>query len=219
MQEPLPVLYSFRRCPYAMRARLALAVSGQACILREVELRNRPPQLREVSPKATVPVLVLADGDVIEESLEIMHWTLNRQDPENWLRPEAGQRDEAEELITNCDGEFKAHLDRYKYSDRYEGAKPEESRALAAEFLHALDRRLNGAGYLLGPNTCLADMAILPFVRQFALADRDWFDAQAWTHLRRWLDDFVASELFERIMKKHPVWQPDANDLIADWRG
>lgn len=197
---PLPVLYSFRRCPYAIRARLALLVSGQAAVLREVVLRDKPDALRQASPKATVPVLLLPDGQVIDQSLDIMRWALARSDPEGWLlRDDAG-------LIAANDGPFKQHLDRTKYPDRHD-SDPTIHRAAALDWLYMLDRRLDGSGQLCGATRGLVDMAIFPFVRQFAAIDPVWFAAQALPHLRRWLDGHLQSPLFATAMLRVTPWR------------
>ncbi|MHC4822992.1 MAG: glutathione S-transferase [Planctomycetota bacterium] len=206
MTEPLPVLYSFRRCPYAMRARLALSVSGQEVEHREVDLKDRPEELRTVSPKATVPVLVLADGTVLEESLEIMHWALGNADPEAWLHRTPELVELTGSLIHRNDGDFKFHLDRYKYATRYEDVDAEEHRAAASVILRDLETRLKDSPFLTGSAFTMADAAIAPFVRQFAFADRTWFDAQDWPQLGAWLDTFLSSSRFQGIMRKFPVW-------------
>ena len=195
-----PILYSFRRCPYAMRARLALLVSGTVCELREVKLRDKPAALIAASAKATVPVLVLPDGGVIDQSLDIMRWALDRNDPEGWL---AG--DDAL-LIAANDGPFKHHLDRAKYPGRYEGEGDDRARAL--EMLEPLEVRLSATANLCGDARSLTDMALLPFVRQFAEIDRMWFDAQPLPGLQRWLNDHLASDLFAAAMVRWPVWRP-----------
>jgi len=197
----LPILYSFRRCPYAMRARLALRLGGQVVELREVELKNRPQALYEISPKGTVPVLQLVDGTVLEESLEVMKWALG-----------CITTPEMDALIQRCDQEFKHNLDRYKYSTRYEDADPEIHRAAASEFLNELERLLEPN--LFGEQLSLADLAILPFVRQFAFADRKWFDAQPWPQLIAWLDNFIHGELFLSIMDKNQPWQPEHQKVL-----
>ncbi len=194
-----PILYSFRRCPYAMRARVALLVSGQAVAHREILLRAKPAAMLAASPKATVPVLVLPDGRVIDESLEIMRWALEPHDPEAWL---AG--DDAALIATN-DGPFKRHLDRYKYAERH-GSDPIAHRTEAAGVLDALEARLRDRGQLCGVRRTLTDMAIFPFVRQFAAVEPDWFAAQPWSALREWLAGHLASELFARAMVRHPLW-------------
>lgn len=209
-----PILYSFRRCPYAMRARLALSVSGQAHELREVVLKNKPAGLLAASPKGTVPVLVLPGGEVIDESLDIMRWALGRHDPAQWLSPPGASSDEMEALIAGNDGDFKRHLDRYKYPNRYADESGGEAagfalkhRTEAAHWLAQLDTRLTG-GWLMGAQASLADMALLPFVRQFAHTDPDWFAAQAWPRLQGWLAAFEASDLYAGMMQKHAPWQP-----------
>lgn len=207
MPQEDPILYSFRRCPYAMRARLALTVSKQKVEHREVVLRNKPLALLDASPKGTVPVLVLPDGRVLDESLDIMLWALNQNDPESWL-PDAQKHESAMALIRQNDGPFKAALDRYKYPDRYEGASSEEAREQACRIIGALDEKLSQNTWLFGQSPGLADMAILPFVRQFAHVDRDWFYAQPWQATISWLDRFKASEIFKTIMKKHEAWTP-----------
>ena len=201
----LPVLYSFRRCPYAMRARLALAVSGQMVELREVVLRAKPAALLEASPKGSVPVLVLPDGQVIDESLDIMCWTLARRDPAGWLSPEQGSAAAMHALIAECDSDFKFHLDRSKYPDRFPGTVAAEHRSAAAGFLARLEAQLI-APYLFGTRPALADMAIVPFVRQFAQVDPAWFAAQGWSNLQAWLERILESTLFAQIMHKTPAW-------------
>lgn len=204
-----PILYSFRRCPYAMRARLALAASGQRVELREVALRDKPAELLDASPKATVPVLVLPDGAVIEESLDVMRWALAISDPEGWWPDDPGERARIDTLIAVNDGAFKAALDRYKYPDRYAGETIDRSaqRAIAAAILSGHDERL-ASGWLVGGRPTLADVALLPFVRQFAHVDRDWFDAQPWPNLIGWLDRFLQSARFAAIMGKYRPWRP-----------
>jgi len=185
-----------------MRARLALAVSKQSYTLHEVDLKNRPAELYAISSAGTVPVLVLEDGLVLHQSLDIMRWTLGNHDPHSWLPVGAKQVGEVQALLAQCDGDFKFHLDRYKYATRYEGAVMEEHRGLAAEILWQWNKNLTEGAFLCGPEPCLADYALGPFVRQFALANRAWFDAQTWAALRQWLDAFTASALFARIMQK-----------------
>ncbi|MGB5723752.1 MAG: glutathione S-transferase [Parasphingorhabdus sp.] len=199
----LPVLYSFRRCPYAMRARMALLVSATPVRLREVVLREKPEEMIAASPKATVPVLVLPDGQVIDESLAIMHWALERNDPEHWLQGNAAES----ALIAEADGPFKGHLDRYKYPVHYENVDPLDHRAGGLVFLEKLDALLQDSGQLTGAKPTLADHAIFPFVRQFANNDRDWFDQLPLPALQKWLSDHLASPLFATTMQKYPQWK------------
>ena len=203
-----PILYSFRRCPYAMRARMALLASGTVCELREIVLRGKPQELFAASPKGTVPVLVLPNGTVIEESLDIMLWALERNDPEHWLTPEHGELDDMRQLIAQCDGDFKFHLDRYKYPNRYDHVDALEHRAAGADFLLMLESRLAHWPYIFGSRPALADIAIFPFVRQFAQTDQAWFDAHPWPHLIRWLSTLLDSALFSSVMHKFNPWEP-----------
>lgn len=196
------ILYSFRRCPYAMRARLALHVSGLTYEHREVVLRDKPAAMLEVSPKGTVPVLVTAKGKVLEESLDIMRHALAQNDPDGWL-----DRDDPA-LVAANDGPFKHHLDRYKYATRYEGVDSDRHRAAAVEILAELDQRLAASTYLCGDERGFADIAIFPFVRQFANHDRERFAADRMSHLQAWLETLVSSRLFTAIMEKHPKWEP-----------
>ena len=203
-----PILYSFRRCPYAMRARMALLASGTVCELREIVLRGKPQELFAASPKGTVPVLVLLNGTVIEESLDIMLWALERNDPEHWLTPEHGELDDMRQLIAQCDGDFKFHLNRYKYPNRYDHVDALEHRAAGADFLLMLESRLAHWPYIFGSRPALADIAIFPFVRQFAQTDQAWFDAHPWPHLIRWLSTLLDSALFSSVMHKFNPWEP-----------
>lgn len=202
----LPILYSFRRCPYAMRARLAVLSSERTCELREIVLRDKAPEFIATSPKATVPVLVRGDGTVLEESLDIMFWALGVHDPENLL-PGNKDADAMRDLVALSDGPFKQRLDRYKYSNRYEGVDGLQERDGARDFLTGLDARLRSSVWLFGDQPKYADFAILPFVRQFAFVDRPWFDAQPWPALHVWLQSFLASERFAAVMVKYPKWQ------------
>jgi glutathione S-transferase len=196
-----------------MRARLALDVSGPVLELREVSLRNKPPEMLQASAKGTVPVLVLPDGRVIDESLDIMLWALGRNDPERWLIPESDSPAAMRELIDRFDSHFKRHLDRYKYPSRFPGADPLVDRGAACQDLQLLEDRLTRTAYLAGGRVSLADMAIVPFVRQFANVDSSWFASQSWSALQRWLRTLVESPRFERIMHPVPVWAPTKSDF------
>lgn len=204
----IPILYSFRRCPYAMRARMALLVSGTAYAHREVLLRDKPAAMLAASPKGTVPVLVLADGTVIDESIDIMRWALAQNDPEDWLaRADA-------ELVALFDGAFKHHLDRYKYAGRYD-ADPLVHRAAGLAMLAELDTRLADLDYLGGAKPGFNDIAIFPFVRQFAGVDAAWFAADAPRRVREWLSVLVASDLYERAMVRIEPWAEETAPAIA----
>ncbi len=195
-----PILYSFRRCPYAMRARMAIAVSGTAVRLREVLLKDKPEEMLAASAKGTVPVLI-DGGRVIDESLDVMLWALAKNDPEGWL----SCKDDA--LIAENDGPFKHHLDRYKYSTRYEGADAEEHRTAGLAFLEKLDARLTDSDYLHGAERGFSDIAIFPFVRQFRIADKEWFDAAPIPNVQQWLKTLMDSALFKSVMEKYPLWK------------
>ena len=199
--SPAPILYSFRRCPYAMRARLALWAAGIAVELREVKLAAKPPALIAASPKGTVPVLVLGDGTVIDQSLDIMRWALAQADPEGWL---AGD-DTA--LIATFDGPFKHHLDRAKYPGRYDEDGVSDHRAAALALLAPLEERLASAPFLCGANRTLADAALFPFIRQFAAIDPAWFAAQPVARLQDWLTRHLDWSVFAAVMPKFAPWQ------------
>ncbi len=197
----LPILYSFRRCPYAMRARMAVAASGVQVELREVVLRNKPSEMLEASPKATVPVLVLPDGKVLEESLEIMRWALEQSDTEGWL----GHEDQ--ELILATDGPFKQSLDRYKYPHRYGLADGIVHRDAAVAHLTQVNDLLATGPYLGGAKPAFTDIALFPFVRQFAATDAEWFAAQSLPALQSWLNTLANSDRFNHIMTRYPQWK------------
>lgn len=200
-----------------MRARLALAVSGQTCELREVVLRHKPEELRQVSAKATVPVLVTTDGRVLEQSLDIMLWALQAHDPLQWL-PVPSDLTDALQWIKRFDDGFKPQLDRTKYPNRFDIADPSEPREAAARFLADLNQRLTDRPCVSGARWGLADAAMAPFVRQFAHTDSAWFASQPWPKLQTWLASFEASALFQRVMTKYPPWQPgQAQTLVFGW--
>lgn len=204
---PHSILYSFRRCPYAMRARLAIAVSGVQVILREVALKNKPEHLLSISAKATVPVLMVAEGDIIDESLDIMHWALQRHDPDGWLKLTPKQYKMSSQLIQSNDGEFKHWLDKYKYADRYPEHSEHYYRQQAELTLAVLEQKLTDNDFLISKHPSLADVALWPFIRQFAFVDKDWFDSAPYPHVRIWLMYFINSDLFNNIMAKVAPWQ------------
>ena len=198
----MTTLYSFRRCPYAMRARMALRYSGVEFSIVEVSLKAKPAEMLALSSKGTVPVLDV-DARVIDESLEIMRWALAQNDPQDWLLKDdpQGQLTMAA-LIEANDQSFKVQLNRYKYAERYPEHPMETYRAEGSEFLHKLDQLLERRDYLLAQHPSLADVALMPFIRQFAHVDRDWFAQTPYRHLQAWLQRFLESELFTAIMKK-----------------
>ena len=197
-----PILYSFRRCPYAMRARLALTYAGVQLEYREIELKHKPQAMLDISPKGTVPVLLLPDGQIIDESLDIILWTLEQHDPDGWL----SHQEQALTLIDINDNTFKQWLDKYKYADRY----PEHSQVYYREqgefFLYKLENLLLKHDYLHDNSPTLVDYAIFPFIRQFAFVDKAWFDHVPYPKLQMWLTQHLQSPLFEKIMVKQPVW-------------
>jgi len=197
-----PLLFSFRRCPFAIRARLAIKVSGVEVDTHEVSLRAKPKEMLECSPKGTVPVLKFADGRVLEQSLDIMQWALSLNDPEHWLDSDPSATDEIMALIKQNDESFKPALDLYKYAVRFPEHSEAYYREQAEPFLAELNTRLSRVGYLMGERYTLADMAIFPFIRQFRNVNPDWFYASRYHHLIVWLDRLISSELFQNIMQK-----------------
>ena len=207
-------LYTFRRCPYAMRGRMGLSIAGVPVHVREVVLRDKPTEMLEASPKGTVPVLLTSSGDIVDESLDVMRWALAQNDPEGWLDADP---DTTHELIARNDGPFKRALDRYKYPNRYsdEDLVPGAARASGLEMLQDLDARITAqGGQLVRTERSLADIAIFPFIRQFAHTDMDWFNAQDLPALQAWLEGHKQSSLFKGVMKKYAQWSPGADEPI-----
>ena len=201
MSEAL--LYSFRHCPYAMRARLALRYSGVPVRIIEVSLKAKPAEMLALSPKGTVPVLCVG-GQVIDESLAIMHWALAQNDPEDWLlKDDPAAQALMAGLLEENDQAFKVHLNRYKYAERYPEQTMEQYRAEGEVFLRRLEELLGQRDYLLADHLSLADVALVPFVRQFAHVDREWFATTPYLRLQQWLERFLASSLFTAIMAKN----------------
>lgn len=200
-----PILYSFRRCPYAIRARMALRYSDIKVEVREVKLSDMPDAMLQLSPKATVPVLDPGDGKVLEESLDVMRWSLSQSDPDSWLDIDA----ESSRLIERNDLDFKPLLDCYKYADRHPEFTQEEHRQRAEFFLDELNQRLRLQPFLGGDRCRLSDVAIFPFIRQFAGVDANWFEQCNYPALGNWLKAMLGSDLFLGVMKKNPFWQPD----------
>ncbi len=208
-----PLLYSFRRCPYAMRARLALYGSGMEVELREVVLRDKPVELRELSPKATVPVLVTVEGQVIDESLDIMLWALRQSDPEKWLLHDTELK-KVMVLIDQNDGQFKHWLDHYKYADRFPEYPASYYREQAEVFIATLEQRLTCQRYLMADRLSVADVAIFPFIRQFAHVDKPWFDQAPYPNVLRWLADLLESSWFVDVMVKYSQWNADSDVIL-----
>ena len=204
----LPILYTFRRCPYAMRARMALAYAGVDYELREVVLRDKPEAMLALSAKGTVPVLQLAD-QVIDESLDVMFWGLAQSDDSSWLSPHPVVQAQTDALIAQCEDDFKVWLDRYKYNNRQPAYTRDESRQQGERFLLELEQRLKrSSGAFIFGQLGLIDVAVMPFVRQFAFVDKAWFDQSDYPELRAWLDRMLQSELFQSVMHKYAKWVP-----------
>ena len=212
--EQQPIFWSFRRCPYAMRARLAVCSAGIRVELREILLRDTPAAFLHASPKGTVPVVELADGTVLEERRDVMQWALSQNDPDGWLDVQRRDPDQTASFLDALDGPFKTHLDRYKYASRFDPEAALEHRAAGAAMLAEFDARLAAQPGLSGEKNGLLDFATLPFIRQFRIADPVWFDAQPWPHLHRWLQAFLESPQFASVMKKYAAWQ-EGDDGVA----
>lgn len=213
MTVSLPRLYSFRRCPYAMRARLGIVFAELQVELREIVLRNKPAQMLAISPKGTVPVLQLTGSDsrVIEESREILEWALAQNDPHGLLNTDLTS---ANALIEQNDHKFKHWLDRYKYADRHPELSQLEYRHKGEVFLQVLEELLSKHKYLLSDNISIADIGIMPFVRQFAHVDRDVFYSLPYPHLQQWLKDWLEHPVFLQIMPKYQPWQ-EGDELVV----
>ena len=199
MSNALNVLYNYRRCPYAMRARMALVVANIQCSVHEIDFKNKPTAMLEVSPKGTVPVLVLGDGTLIDESLDVVLWALGQGDPEGYLDCDV---EIAKALIAKNDGAFKAALDRYKYPNRFPDEDCSNAREEALSYLKQLESLLQKHKNLMGDNVSVADICIFPFVRQFANVDKEWFEAQDILATQSWLNRHIQSDLFQKIFKK-----------------
>ena len=200
----LPILYSYRRCPYAMRARMALKLAGIEVEIREISLREKPTHMLQVSPKGTVPVLLLVDGSVIEQSLEIMQWALKEHALQ--VNIHADHRVSILDIISENDNAFKRALDAYKYPERYPNKTKNQHRADGEVFLQKLEIFLQDNLYLFSATPSLADIAIFPFVRQFAAVDATWFEQANYPKLHTWLKSLIESELFKSIIEKQPAY-------------
>lgn len=211
MTFPHPILYTFRRCPYAMRARMGIYASGMKVHLREIVLRDKPDHMLEISPKGTVPVLMLTNGDVIEESIDILKHALSQNDPHGLLDCD---KDLADSLIKTNDNDFKYALDRYKYPNRYPDEDCTKMRERGEEFLKQINDLLQNQKFLCGETISYADIAIFPFIRQFAHVDKGWFYARPYPNLQRWLKERLDSDLFKAIMEKFKPWN-ETGEIIT----
>ena len=207
------VLYSFRRCPYAMRARMALAYSKVPYEHREILLRDRPQTLYDLSPKGTVPVLQLDNGSVYDESVDIMKWALEKNDPDQWYKYNLEGQDR---LVTRNDEIFKRRLDRYKYHIRYPERPFEEYRRDVSEFLNEYNALFDSGSYMFGEAICFTDIALMPFVRQCAHVHLDWFNTN-FPDLAEWLNNLKGSELFKSIMPKYDLWVEGEMGTLVTW--
>ena len=206
----LPILYSLQNCPYAMRARLGILLAKQTVMLRAIVMQNKPPEMLVLSPKGTVPVLVLevmSKKTVIDESLDIMLWALNLNDPDNLLySQDADAISEMLQIIKDNDEDFKPKLEQYKRAKRFHGDDEEECRLLCEPFIQKLEHRLTQHEFLMGATPSLLDYALLPFIRQFSRVNRQLYLHGPYTHLQRWLNYHLQSRLFSKVMFKYPLW-------------
>jgi glutathione S-transferase len=193
-----------------MRARLAIAASGIQVEIREIVLKHKPAHMLSVSPKGTVPVLITTDDNIVDESLDIMHWALQQNDPNEWLTLTVEQQQNTTQLFQNNDGPFKHWLDKYKYADRHPEQTETYYRQQGELTLETLEQKLTENDYLVGNRLSVADIALLPFIRQFASIDRAWFDAAPYPQVQTWLNHFLNSDAFNNIMAKLPSWQENA---------
>ncbi|QQX78894.1 glutathione S-transferase [Shewanella sp. KX20019] len=211
----LPVLYSLRNCPYAMRARLAIYASGQQVHLRDLVLSDKPAEMLLASPKGTVPVLITAENSVIDESLAVMLWAFTQSDPQDYL--DASQPNalaEMLELISLFDNEFKGHLEKYRCSKRYHEPSLVADRGQCERYLGELESRLCKHQYLMSDNPSLADLALVPFIRQFGRVERQWYLQSAYPRLRQWLNAYLQSRMFSKVMTQYPMWLTSKEDIV-----
>ena len=215
MINKYPTLYSFRRCPYAMRARLALRLCKIECIIREISLKAKNSEFLQVSPKGTVPVLVLPNGKVLEESLDIINWSLEQNDPNNLKVNDEVTKKINDKYIQLFDKDFKFHLDRYKYSSRYNISNSEIHRNKARNILTEINSMLEGKDYIGGQCMSLLDISILPFVRQYRTADINWFDNHlGLRNINNWVNIFLNTEILASIMTKYKVWEKEDPPIL-----
>ncbi len=210
----LPVLYSFRRCPYAMRARMALVYCNIQVELREVDLKNKPQDLVLLSPKATVPVLLKADKSLLDESMDIIFWAMSVHDNHDWSKFNTEQQKIAKLLIIENDSDFKKYLDKYKYSQRFPEHSEHSYRQQGEQFLNKLNDRLLVSEFLIKDSLSYVDIAIAPFIRQFANVDFEWFKQSQYQPLVKWLSGILNSPIFMAAMQKYSVWQSGDTKII-----
>ena len=204
-----PILYTFRRCPYAMRARFAIRSSKIIVEIREIKLQEKPSEFLKLSPKGTVPVLITNSGEVLEESLDIIYWALNKNDPHKWLAKGKLENQEIIKLLDDLENKFKPNLDKYKYPSRFSGVDQFFHRDKNLSFLKKLNSYLKNNKSLNCEHLSLLDYAIFPFVRQFRNVDQDWFDKLNFIFLNKWINQIIDSKNFSSIMKKFKKWEPN----------
>ena len=210
-----PILYSLQHCPYAMRARMALLMAQEDVLLRAISTEDKPQEMLQISPKGTVPVLVLEDESVLEESLEIMLWALKKNDPQDLLKAsDSSILTEMLELIHECDGSYRINLKAYKHAKRFHLDTEIDFRSECETYLQKLEDKLENQSYLFGDSLSLADLAILPFVRQFVNTDKKWFRETHYTNLSEWLSSFMASLLFSKTMRKYALWNESHEQFL-----
>lgn len=215
VENKLPILYSLRNCPYAMRARLAIYKSKKPVLLRDLVLSNKPPEMLLASPKGTVPVVVLSNDHVIEESLDVMLWALKRSDPDDLLRgAEAETLHDMLTIINDFDVEFKTRLEAYKCAKRYQEDNVTECRLACELYIQQLEERLTKHTFLLSEQESMLDIALMPFIRQFARVERQWYLQSPYPKLRQWLNSYLQSALFTKVMAKHPLWLDSQVEVV-----
>ncbi|WP_019029435.1 glutathione S-transferase [Colwellia piezophila] len=211
----LPILYSLRNCPYAMRARLAIFKAKQSVLLRDLVLSNKPKEMIAVSSKATVPVLVLNDSTVIDESLAVMLWALRETDPADLLHSQQEDALPAMLLLINeFDNDFKRCLEAYKCAKRYQEDNITQCREACQLYINQLEQRLTKHKFLISDKESLADIALLPFIRQFARIERQWYLQSPYPKVRQWLNSYLQSPIFTKVMAKHPLWVDSRQDVL-----
>lgn len=212
-----PILYSFRRCPYAMRARLAIKASGIIVEIREVELKNKPKEFLGISPKATVPIVCISSKQIIEESLDIMEWALKINDPLKLLKYEKLNRIEIHNILNKLENEFKQNLDRYKYSSRFDLPSPKLYRDKNLQTLNEFNNLLQNNKGICSSHLSLLDYAVFPFIRQFRNVNSVWFDSLELKFLQTWLYELIDSDEFSSIMKKYEIWNPNQKPIYTNF--
>jgi glutathione S-transferase len=193
-----------------MRARLAIFKSKKAVELRDVKLTNKPAAMLIASPKGTVPILVVSSSQVIDESLDVMLWSLSNSDPDNLLC----NLPDLLTFINLYDSEFKPCIERYKAAKRYHEANVKECRQACEVHIHALEQRLSQHAYIFGEQESLADIAILPFIRQFAKVERQWYVQSSYVNVKRWLNTYLQSSMFNKVMAQHPIWEEESEVVV-----